>query len=81
MSKIPSLPNIKPELLDQPTIEKLEPVGDLNHPPRILMLYGSLRERSFSRFLTEEAGRIPGAIRRRGEDLRSDGTADGRQRV
>lgn len=55
MSKIPNLPNIKPELLDQPTLEKLAPVGDLSHPPRILMLYGSLRERSFSRFLTEEA--------------------------
>lgn len=27
-------------------------------PPRILLLYGSLRERSFSRFLTEEAARI-----------------------
>ena len=58
MSKIPSLPNIKPELLDLPTVEKLEPIGDLDHPPRILMLYCSLRERSFSRFLTEEAGRI-----------------------
>ena len=28
------------------------------HPPRILMLYGSLRERSFSRLATEEAARI-----------------------
>ena len=28
------------------------------HPPRILMLYGSLRERSYSRLLAEEAGRI-----------------------
>jgi arsenic resistance protein ArsH len=27
-------------------------------PPKILMLYGSLRERSFSRLLAEEAGRI-----------------------
>jgi arsenic resistance protein ArsH len=55
---IPGLPNIKPEHLEVPTIEKLAPVGDLSHPPRILMLYGSLRERSFSRFLTEEAARI-----------------------
>jgi arsenic resistance protein ArsH len=55
---IPNLPNIKQELLDIPTIAKLEPVGDLRHPPRILLLYGSLRERSFSRFLTEEAARI-----------------------
>ena len=28
------------------------------HPPRILLLYGSLRERSFSRFLAEEAARV-----------------------
>jgi arsenic resistance protein ArsH len=27
-------------------------------PPRILLLYGSLRERSFSRFATEEAARL-----------------------
>ncbi len=30
----------------------------LPHPPRILLLYGSLRERSFSRLATEEAARI-----------------------
>jgi arsenic resistance protein ArsH len=28
------------------------------HPPRILLLYGSLRERSYSRFLTQEAARL-----------------------
>jgi hypothetical protein len=56
--RLSNLRNIKPELLVLPTVEKLEPVGDLNHPPRILMLYGSLRERSFSRFLTYEAARI-----------------------
>ncbi|MGH1347983.1 MAG: arsenical resistance protein ArsH [Nannocystales bacterium] len=27
-------------------------------PPKILMLYGSLRERSYSRLVTEEAGRV-----------------------
>jgi arsenic resistance protein ArsH len=32
------------------------PLSD--HPPRILMLYGSLRVRSFSRLAAEEAGRI-----------------------
>jgi arsenic resistance protein ArsH len=55
---ISNLPNIKPDLLDTPSIGKLAPVGDMSHPPRILMLYGSLRERSFSRFLTMEAARI-----------------------
>jgi len=52
------LPNINPALLETPTLDKLAPVGNFDHPPRILMLYGSLRERSFSRFLTEEAARI-----------------------
>lgn len=31
---------------------------DFNHPPHILFLYGSLRERSYSRLLAEEAARI-----------------------
>jgi arsenic resistance protein ArsH len=31
-----------------------------DHPPRILFLYGSLRERSYSRLLAEEAARIIG---------------------
>jgi arsenic resistance protein ArsH len=52
------LPNIKLDLLDLPTLEKLAPTDDLSHRPRILMLYGSLRARSFSRFLTYEAARI-----------------------
>lgn len=58
MDKIANLPNINSEQLDLPTLDKLAPVGELTHPPRILMLYGSLRERSFSRLLTEEAARI-----------------------
>ena len=58
MEKITNLPNINPDQLDLPRLDKLAQVGDLSHPPRILMLYGSLRERSFSRFLTEEAARI-----------------------
>jgi arsenic resistance protein ArsH len=58
MDKIPQLPNIRPEQLDMPALDKLAPVGEFTHPPRILMLYGSLRERSFSRFLTFEAARI-----------------------
>lgn len=34
------------------------PQGDDGHPPRILILYGSLRTRSFSRFLAYEFARI-----------------------
>jgi len=32
--------------------------GTLQHPPRILLLYGSLRERSYSRLAVEEAARL-----------------------
>ncbi len=55
---MPNLPNIDAAQLETPSLARLAPVGQLDHPPRILMLYGSLRERSFSRFLTEEAARI-----------------------
>ena len=37
------------------------------HPPRILLLYGSLRERSFSRLASKEAARI---LRRLGAETR-----------
>lgn len=33
-------------------------MATFDHPPRILFLYGSLRERSYSRLLAEEAARI-----------------------
>jgi arsenic resistance protein ArsH len=58
MDKLPNLPNIDGARLDLPTLDQLAQAGDFDHPPRILMLYGSLRERSFSRYLTEEAARI-----------------------
>jgi arsenical resistance protein ArsH len=35
---------------------------DFTHKPRILFLYGSLRERSYSRLLAEEAARIIGGF-------------------
>lgn len=44
--------------------QQLEASG---HPPRILFLYGSLRQRSYSRFLTQEAERI---IREMGAETR-----------
>jgi arsenic resistance protein ArsH len=55
---IENLPNIRAEVLDIPSAARLGVPEDITHPPRILLLYGSLRERSFSRFLTEEAARI-----------------------
>jgi arsenic resistance protein ArsH len=36
--------------------------GDPGHPPRILLLYGSLRARSYSRFLALEAQRLLHAL-------------------
>ena len=51
-------PALTPEFLQPPEVSRLEPRVLASHPPRILLLYGSLRERSYSRFLTEEAARI-----------------------
>jgi len=53
-----NLPNIQFEKLHPVDIEKLQGPENLQHRPRILILYGSLRERSFSRLCSEEAGRI-----------------------
>jgi arsenical resistance protein ArsH len=47
-----------PSILAAPDPDRLEPASRAAHPPRILLLYGSLRERSYSRLATEEAARI-----------------------
>ncbi len=52
------LPALDPAFVDPPTLDKLSPVSVSTHPPRFLLLYGSLRERSFSRLLIEEADRL-----------------------
>ena len=54
----PSLPNLDADLFDVPDAERVEFGERLVHPPRFLLLYGSLRERSYSRFLAQEAGRL-----------------------
>lgn len=41
-----------------PSLDRLAAPAAPSHKPRILLLYGSLRERSFSRFLTQEAARL-----------------------
>lgn len=51
------LPHVDGACLDGPTIDRLRATPS-THPPRILLLYGSLRERSYSRFLTQEAERL-----------------------
>lgn len=51
------LPNIIADALDIPDFPRLQPSPPA-HPPRILLLYGSVRARSFSRFATLEASRL-----------------------
>ena len=52
------LPNIVSEALAVPTRDDLQTTAGSTHPPRILLLYGSLRERSFSRLVVEESARL-----------------------
>ncbi|PKH70381.1 arsenical resistance protein ArsH [Stenotrophomonas sp. Betaine-02u-21] len=52
------LPSIDVTQLTPIDVGALVGPGDPKHPPRILILYGSLRERSYSRLLAEEAGRL-----------------------
>lgn len=51
-------PQLSEEHLHVPDTDRLFPAGHASHPPRILLLYGSLRKRSFSRLMTEEAARV-----------------------
>ena len=53
-----SLPNVEATLFDRPTGMRLAGAGTSTHPPRFLLLYGSLRERSYSKLLTFEAARL-----------------------
>ena len=53
-----TLPNVHADLIDIPSLEQLSPRTPLLHKPRILLLYGSTRERSFSRLVTQEAARL-----------------------
>jgi len=52
------LPNVEPGALQPLDIPALIGPGDDGHPPRILLLYGSLRAQSYSRAAAEEGARI-----------------------
>jgi hypothetical protein len=52
------LKNVDAGLFDTSITEARFGVPAVPHPPRILMLYGSVRERSYSRLATEEAARL-----------------------
>jgi arsenic resistance protein ArsH len=52
------LPNLSDAHFEVPTAERLLVGTPFTHAPRFLILYGSLRERSFSRLLAYEAARL-----------------------
>lgn len=52
------LPNIEADALHPIDFDSLKASGDSGHPPRILLLYGSLRDVSYSRLAAMEAARI-----------------------
>ena len=58
----PDLPAVQASCFAVPDARRLRAAALATHPPRILMLYGSLRERSYSRLLTEEAARLLRAL-------------------
>ncbi len=55
---IDTLPNLSQESIQKIDNCKLVGASGVNHSPRILLLYGSVRKRSFSRLLTQEAARL-----------------------
>lgn len=63
----PDLPNLDEPAFDVPDVATLLSQRSSSHPPRILLLYGSARERSYSRLLTEEAARL---LQRMGAETR-----------
>ena len=52
------LPNIVEACFKSPTQDELKVEQHSTHPPKILLLYGSLRKRSFSRLVVEECARL-----------------------
>lgn len=50
--------NLDPVSFQIPALQALAAARTSSHAPRILMLYGSLRERSYSKLLTHEAARL-----------------------
>ncbi|WP_428719086.1 arsenical resistance protein ArsH [Undibacterium curvum] len=52
------LPNLDTSLFEIPKLSNLATKSASTHAPRFLLLYGSLRERSYSKLLTLEAARL-----------------------
>jgi arsenic resistance protein ArsH len=56
--ELPDLPNLDPVQFRRPSSDDFAGCAQSTHPPRILLLYGSLRARSYSKLLTLEAARL-----------------------
>ncbi|KAB7623184.1 arsenical resistance protein ArsH [Alkalilimnicola sp. S0819] len=61
------LPQLEDEYVEAAFPGGFDLCAQLDHAPRILLLYGSLREQSYSRYLVEEAARL---LRRFGAETR-----------
>ena len=55
---VSDLPNLDAALFERPVHVRFASVVPSTHAPRFLLLYGSLRERSYSKLLTLEAARL-----------------------
>ena len=58
MKLLADLPNVDAALFDVPDAGQLFSPPRATHAPRFLLLYGSVRERSYSRLVTQEAARL-----------------------
>ncbi len=58
LNPLADLPNVQSEKVMVPDVPFLAAPDDPGHPPRILLLHGSLRERSYSRLVAEESARL-----------------------
>lgn len=57
-ANLAQLASLSSEHFKLPEVSKFVAPEVLTHPPRILLLYGSLRQRSYSKLLTLEAARL-----------------------
>jgi arsenic resistance protein ArsH len=64
----PATPNLDAGCFEPVDRQRLLTTAPSAHAPRILLLYGSVRQRSFSRLVTEEAARI---LQRLGAETRT----------
>jgi arsenical resistance protein ArsH len=59
---VANLPNLDALLFERPASDRFRGPGRSQHPPRVLLLYGSLRTRSYSKLLALEAMRLLDAM-------------------